>query len=65
MLIVYFVIWFFILFSYVFNILMFIDYKQTNALKSRELIFYIMFLVFAPFVIILKILNFLFRKLWK
>jgi hypothetical protein len=65
MLIAYFVIWFFILFSYVFNILMFIDYKQTNALKSSELIFYIMFLVFAPFVIILKILNFLIKKIWK
>lgn len=65
MLIVYFVIWFFILFSYVFNILMFIDYKQTNALKSKELIFYILFLVFAPFVITLKILNFLIKKIWK
>lgn len=65
MLIAYFVIWFFILFSYVFNILMFIDYKQTNALKSSELIFYIMFLVLAPFVITLKILNFLIKKIWK
>lgn len=65
MLIIYFLIWFFVLVSYVFNILMFIDYKQTNKLKSSELIFYIMFLVFAPFVIILKILNFLLRKLWK
>jgi hypothetical protein len=65
MLIVYFLICFFILFSYVFNIMLFIDYKQTNGLKSSDIAYYMIFLLLAPIVIIIKIITFLFKKLWK
>jgi hypothetical protein len=65
MLIAYFVIWFLIFSCYVFNILVFIDYKQTNGLESKDIVFYMIFLLLAPLVIIIQIISFLFKKLWK
>ena len=65
MLLIYFIIWFLILSCYVFNILVFIDYKQTNGLESKDIVFYMIFLLLAPLVIIIQIISFLFKKLWK
>jgi hypothetical protein len=65
MLFIYFIIWFLILSCYVFNILVFIDYKQTNGLESKDIVFYMIFLLLAPLVIIIQIISFLLKKLWK
>jgi len=65
MLVIYFIIWFLILSCYVFNILVFIDYKQTNGLESKDIVFYMIFLLLAPLVIIIQIISFLLKKLWK
>jgi hypothetical protein len=65
MLLIYFIIWFLILSCYVFNILVFIDYKQTNGLESKDIVFYMIFLLLAPLVIIIQIISFLLKKLWK
>lgn len=65
MILIYFIIWFLIFSCYVFNILVFIDYKQTNGLESKDIVFYMIFLLLAPLVIIIQIISFLLKKLWK
>ena len=62
MLLIYFIIWFLILSCYVFNILVFIDYKQTNGLESKDIVFYMIFLLLAPLVIIIQIISFLLKN---
>ena len=60
-----FMIWGFIVFSYLFNVILFIDFKDTYGLKNKDIVFHMMFLLLAPFVVIIRIITFIVKRKWK
>ena len=60
-----FMIWGFIVFSYLFNVILFIDFKDTYGLKNKDIVFHMMFLLLAPLVVIIRIITFIVKRKWK
>jgi hypothetical protein len=65
LLIVKFLIWGFIVASYLFNVILFIDYKETYGLKSKDIAFHMIFLLLAPFVVTIRIIMFFVKRKWR
>ena len=58
----------FIFLSYLYYTILFIDYCQTSGFKDEEVAYYIIYLTFAPLIIIVTIFIYLIQKLnkkWK
>lgn len=60
-----FMIWGFIVLSYLFNVILFIDYKDTYGLKSKDIVFHMMFLLLAPIVVTIRLISFVVKRKWK
>ncbi len=55
----------FIFLSYLYYVLLFIDYCETYGFKDKDLPYYILYLTFAPLIIAITIIVYTFKKLIK
>jgi hypothetical protein len=55
----------FIFLSYLYYLILFIDYCQTSGFKDKEVPYYILYLTFAPIIILFTIIIHLLQKIIK
>jgi hypothetical protein len=55
----------FLFLSYAYYTILFIDYCETSGFKDKEIAYYILYLTFAPIIIIVTILLHILNKIIK
>jgi hypothetical protein len=61
----YIVLFTFIFLSYLYYTILFIDYCETSGFKDKEVPYYILYLLFAPIIILFTIIIHLVQKIIK
>jgi hypothetical protein len=61
----YIVLFTFIFLSYLYYTILFIDYCETSGFKDKEVPYYIIYLLFAPIIILFTIIIHLVQKIIK